>query len=51
MMESMYSAETVPRKDMVVQGRDGPRWLRERDDDDDDERKRALTGGRQQVAE
>jgi len=32
MMESMYSAETVPRKDMVVQGRDGPRWLRERDD-------------------
>ena len=50
MMESMYSAETVPRKDMVVQRRDGPRWLRERDDDDD-ERTRVLTGGRQQVAE
>ena len=49
MMESMYSAETVPRKDMVVQRRDGPRWLRERDDYD--ERTRVLTAGRQQVAE
>jgi len=27
----------LPTVDMVVQRRDGPRWLRELDDDDDDD--------------
>jgi len=30
--------------DIVVQRRDGPRWLREHDDDDDDGCRRHLVG-------